>query len=69
MSPHLPCRTAQRAPHVRTAPKTMPVRQAVAQMPDKIGKYVVIREVGRGRTRVVDLSHDADYGRDVAIKV
>ena len=38
-------------------------------MPDKIGKYVVIREVGRGSTGVVYLSHDAYYGRDVAIKV
>src|SRR5947207_13751356 len=38
-------------------------------MPDKIGKYAVIREVGRGSTGVVYLSHDAYYGRDVAIKV
>ena len=38
-------------------------------MPDKIGKYVVVREVGRGSTGVVYLSHDAYYGRDVAIKV
>ena len=38
-------------------------------MPDKIGKYVVISEVGRGSTGIVYLSHDAYYGRDVAIKV
>ena len=38
-------------------------------MPDKIGKYVVVREVGRGSTGIVYLSHDAYYGRDVAIKV
>jgi len=39
------------------------------RMPEKIGKYVVIREVGRGSTGIVYLSHDAYYGRDVAIKV
>jgi serine/threonine protein kinase len=37
--------------------------------PDKIGKYVIINEVGRGSTGVVYLSHDPYYGRDVAIKV
>ena len=36
-------------------------------MPDKIGKYVVVREVGRGSTGIVYLSHDAYYGRDVEI--
>ncbi len=35
----------------------------------KIGKYVVINEVGRGSTGTVYLSHDPYYGRDVAIKV
>ena len=40
-----------------------------ARMPERIGKYVVIREVGRGSTGIVYLSHDAYYGRDVAIKV
>ncbi len=34
----------------------------------KIGKYVVINEVGRGSTGTVYLSHDPNYGRDVAIK-
>jgi serine/threonine protein kinase len=33
-----------------------------------IGKYEVIREVGRGSTGTVYLSHDPFYGRDVAIK-
>lgn len=37
--------------------------------PDKIGKYHIIREVGRGSTGTVYLSHDPFYGRDVAIKV
>jgi len=39
------------------------------KIPEKIGKYAVINEVGRGSTGVVYLSHDAYYGRDVAIKV
>ena len=52
-----------------SAPKTVPAAKPVARMPDKIGKYTVIREVGRGSTGVVYLSHDAYYGRDVAIKV
>jgi len=38
-------------------------------MPEKIGKYLIIKEVGRGSTGTVYLSHDAYYGRDVAIKV
>jgi len=51
------------------APKPVPPARPVAGMPDKIGKYVVIREVGRGSTGIVYLSHDGYYGRDVAIKV
>jgi len=39
------------------------------KIPEKIGKYVVVKEVGRGSTGIVYLSHDAYYGRDVAIKV
>jgi len=38
-------------------------------LPEKIGKYAIINEVGRGSTGVVYLSHDPYYGRDVAIKV
>ena len=37
--------------------------------PEKIGKYVIVKEVGRGSTGVVYLSHDPYYKRDVAIKV
>ena len=37
--------------------------------PERIGKYVIINEVGRGSTGTVYLSHDPYYGRDVAIKV
>jgi serine/threonine protein kinase len=57
---------AMSAPAPKSAtPKTAPPRK----IPEKIGKYVVIKEVGRGSTGIVYLSHDAYYGRDVAIKV
>jgi serine/threonine protein kinase len=49
-------------------PQNSPATRARA-MPEKIGKYVIIKEVGRGSTGTVYLSHDAYYGRDVAIKV
>ena len=41
----------------------------VDNIPDKIGKYTIINEVGRGSTGTVYLSHDPYYGRDVAIKL
>src|SRR6201992_142147 len=54
------------APAQKTASsKSAPPRK----IPEKIGKYVVIKEVGRGSTGIVYLSHDPYYGRDVAIKV
>jgi len=40
-----------------------------ADVPDKIGKYVIINKVGIGSTGTVYLSHDPYYRRDVAIKV
>ncbi len=39
------------------------------KMPERIGKYLIINEVGRGSTGTVYLSHDPYYGRDVAIKL
>jgi serine/threonine protein kinase len=45
---------------------TIPQAQAI---PERIGKYPIINEVGRGSTGTVYLSHDPYYGRDVAIKV
>ncbi len=42
---------------------------AQGKLPDKIGKYAIINEVGKGSTGMVYLSHDPYYGRDVAIKV
>ena len=38
-------------------------------IPERIGKYLIVNEVGRGSTGSVYLSHDPYYGRDVAIKV
>jgi serine/threonine protein kinase len=38
-------------------------------IPERIGKYVIINEVGQGSSGRVYLSHDPYYGRDVAIKV
>ncbi len=56
-----------------TQPTTLPASEAAKllerDVPDRIGKYVIINEVGRGSTGTVYLSHDPYYGRDVAIKV
>jgi eukaryotic-like serine/threonine-protein kinase len=38
-------------------------------LPERIGKYDIINEVGQGSSGRVYLSHDPYYGRDVAIKV
>ena len=38
-------------------------------VPERIGKYEIINEIGKGTTGDVFLSHDPYYGRDVAIKV
>jgi eukaryotic-like serine/threonine-protein kinase len=40
-----------------------------SNIPERVGKYFIINEVGRGSTGTVYLSHDPYYGRDVAIKV
>jgi eukaryotic-like serine/threonine-protein kinase len=45
------------------------VAQLNHAVPERIGKYVIVREVGEGSTGTVYLSHDPYYGRDVAIKV
>lgn len=43
--------------------------KAVDAVPAKIGKYEIIKEIGKGTTGDVYLSHDPYYGRDVAVKV
>ncbi len=48
---------------------TARLSRAARAVPERIGKYVIVREVGQGSTGIVYLSHDPYYGRDVAIKV
>src|SRR2546421_71027 len=43
-------------------------KRGTQAVPDRIGKYVIINEVGQGSTGRVFLSHDPYYGRDVEIK-
>ena len=38
------------------------------RIPEKIGKYTIVKEVGQGSTGNVFLSHDPYFNRDVAIK-
>ena len=45
-----------------------PKRILTPKVPDKIGKYVIINEIGQGSTGSVYLSHDPYFRRDVAIK-
>lgn len=45
------------------------IPRSTTPVPERIGKYTIVREVGRGSTGTVYLSHDPYYGRDVAIKV
>ena len=40
-----------------------------APLPEKIGKYPILREIGRGATSTVYLGRDPFANRDVAIKV
>jgi serine/threonine protein kinase len=54
--------------HEATAPTLKPVRLA-GNVPERIGKYPIINEVGQGSSGRVFLSHDPYYGRDVAIKL
>jgi len=55
---------------VRHSSSILPFSDAAhADIPAKVGKYIIIKEVGRGSTGVVYLSHDPYYRRDVAIKV
>ncbi len=51
-----------------TGTQTQPIVTPLQSVPERIGKYYVVHEVGRGSTGTVYLSHDPFYGRDVAIK-
>lgn len=56
---------------VRAMPQVMADRSRgrAEPVPDKIGKYEILQEIGQGTTGDVFLSHDPYYGRDVAVKV
>lgn len=49
--------------------ETAPMLSGPSSTPERIGKYYVVHEVGRGSSGTVYLSHDPFYGRDVAIKL
>ncbi|MDH3319690.1 MAG: serine/threonine-protein kinase [Betaproteobacteria bacterium] len=42
---------------------------AEVEVPERIGKYPVLREIGRGATSVVYLCNDPFYSRNVAVKL
>jgi serine/threonine protein kinase len=46
-----------------------PKNANATKIPERIGKYTIINEVGHGSTGTVFMSHDPYYGRDVAIKL
>jgi serine/threonine protein kinase len=50
-------------------PKPSVAPAASAEVPDKIGKYPIIKVAGKGTTGTIYLSHDPYFRRDVAIKV
>ena len=50
-------------------PAPAPKSRTSRKLPEKVGKYLIVKEVGKGSTGTVYLSHDPYYGRDVAIKV
>ena len=54
---------------VSAAPAAQPAAGTPAAVPEKIGKYFIVNEVGKGSTGTVYLSHDPYFKRDVAIKV
>ncbi|HVY67216.1 MAG TPA: serine/threonine-protein kinase [Gammaproteobacteria bacterium] len=54
---------------VQVKPQAASDKRGARDVPDRIGKYVIINEVGQGSTGRVFLSHDPYYGRDVAIKL
>ena len=54
---------------VQAKTKAAAEKRGTREVPERIGKYVIINEVGQGSTGRVFLSHDPYYGRDVAIKL
>jgi len=54
---------------VQAAAETTLPSSSASGVPERIGKYEIIRDLGQGSSGRVYLSHDPYYGRDVAIKV
>ena len=54
---------------VQAKAEISPAAKSRSGLPERIGKYVIINEVGQGSSGRVYLTHDPYYGRDVAIKV
>jgi serine/threonine protein kinase len=54
---------------VQAQADAQPTNRGKGAIPERIGKYVIINEVGQGSSGRVYLSHDPYYGRDVAIKL
>jgi serine/threonine protein kinase len=54
---------------VQARAEMAPAAKRDPAIPQRIGKYVIIKEVGQGSSGRVYLSHDPYYGRDVAIKL
>jgi len=54
---------------VQAKADVLATKQGKPNTPERIGKYVIIKEVGQGSSGRVFLSHDPYYGRDVAIKL
>jgi serine/threonine protein kinase len=54
---------------VQAKAKVLADKPGKRDVPERIGKYDIINEVGQGSSGRVFLSHDPYYGRDVAIKL
>ena len=68
----LPCRRGfvqeLRRFEFATMERVTPRDEEMSAIPERIGKYRIIRELGRGATAVVYLAECADYPEPVALK-
>ena len=56
-------------PTISTTPVTQPPSDPTPELPDRIGRYNIVREIDRGAMGVVLSGYDSDLERRVAIKV